>query len=112
MNYKILKDLREDNDFLQKTIADKLGISRQQYSLYETGKRELPIHLLIELSKIYNKSTDYILGLNNDSLTIESNNNFTKKQKTVINQILQLDEKSLTLAYIYCKGLCDAQNLK
>lgn len=112
MNYKILKDLREDNDFLQKTIADKLGISRQQYSLYETGKRELPIHLLIELSKIYHKSTDYILGLNNDSITIELNNNITKKQRIVINQILQLDEKSLTLAYIYCKGLYDAQNLK
>ena len=61
--YKILKDLREDNDFKQKDIANKLDISQQYYSEYENGKRELPIRHLIKLCKIYNTSADYILGL-------------------------------------------------
>lgn len=63
---KRIKDLREDRDITQKEIADYLKITQQQYSLYEKGKRTLPIDLLIELSKYYNVSTDYLLGLTNE----------------------------------------------
>ena len=41
MYLKRLKDLREDIDEKQSTIAKFLGITRQQYSLYETGKRDI-----------------------------------------------------------------------
>ena len=61
-----LKDLREDSDQKQETIAKILKITRQQYQLYESGKRKLPIDKLIELCKYYNVSSDYILGLTND----------------------------------------------
>ncbi len=50
----------------QKQVADYLKITQQQYSLYENGKRTLPVDLLIELSKLYGLSTDYILGLSNE----------------------------------------------
>lgn len=62
---KRLKDIREDKDLTQKEIAECLKITQQQYSLYESGKRDLPIDLLVELSKYYKLSTDYILGLSN-----------------------------------------------
>ena len=42
MYYSRLKDLREDNDLVQKQIADVLGIDQRVYSNYETGKREIP----------------------------------------------------------------------
>lgn len=61
MYLKRLKDLREDNDLSQKEIASILKITRQQYSLYELGKRSLPIDLLIILADFYKTSTDYIL---------------------------------------------------
>ena len=51
MYLKRLKDLREDNDFTQQEIADVLKIKQQQYSLYETGKRDLPFELAIILAK-------------------------------------------------------------
>ena len=63
MFLKRLKDLREDNDLLQKQVASALGITRQQYGLYETGERSLPIDKLFILAKFYNTSSDYILGL-------------------------------------------------
>ena len=63
MYFKRLKDLREDNDFLQKDIAKKLGISQQYYSQYELGKYTMPVELLIELAKAYNVSLDYLVGL-------------------------------------------------
>ncbi len=72
MYIKRLRDIREDRDLTQKTIAEYLKITQQQYSLYESGKRDLPVDLLVELSKYYKLTTDYILGLSD---TPESNNN-------------------------------------
>lgn len=67
MYLKRLKDLREDKDLLQKQIAITLEITRQQYGLYENGLREIPLEKLIKLAKFYNTSTDYILGLTNET---------------------------------------------
>ena len=61
--YQRLRDLREDNDKKQEDIANVLGISRQQYQLYESGKRELPMHHFITLARYYNVSLDYLAGL-------------------------------------------------
>lgn len=63
MYFRRLKDLREDKDLLQKDIAKKLGISQQYYSQYELGNYTMPIEMLIELSKEYNVSLDYLVGL-------------------------------------------------
>ncbi len=57
-----LRDLREDNDLNQEQIAKILDITRQQYQLYESGKRELKISHLIKICKFYNVSADYVLG--------------------------------------------------
>ena len=61
-----IKDLREDNDLVQKEVAAFLGIDQRVYSNYETGKREIPTRFVIMLAKFYNTSTDYILGLTNN----------------------------------------------
>ena len=66
MRFKRVKDLREDHDLLQKDIASLLGISQQYYSEYESGKKTLPINYLMILSKFYNTSIDYIVGLSDD----------------------------------------------
>ncbi|MBR2446567.1 MAG: helix-turn-helix transcriptional regulator [Clostridia bacterium] len=63
MYYQRLKDLREDHDQKQEDIASVLGITRQQYQLYESGKREMPMHLFLILAKYYNVSLDYLAGL-------------------------------------------------
>lgn len=61
-----LKELREDSDIKQETLANHLHIKQNTYSQYENGQRQLPIEILIELAKFYNVSTDYILGLTNE----------------------------------------------
>ena len=65
MYLKKLKDLRIDNDLYQKEVAAILKITRQKYGLYETGKRDIPIDLLIKLADFYNVSIDYILNRTN-----------------------------------------------
>ncbi len=57
--------MREDADKKQEDIALVLNITRQQYQLYESGKREMPMHHFITLAKYYNVSLDYLSGLTN-----------------------------------------------
>ena len=66
MYLRRLKDIREDNDLLQKQVAITLGITRQQYGLYESGERSLPIDKLYKLAEFYNTSADYLLGLTDE----------------------------------------------
>lgn len=63
---KRLRDLREDNDLTQQQVAEQLGTNRNQYQLYESGKRSLPLDMLQDLCEIYDVSADYILGLTDD----------------------------------------------
>lgn len=65
MYYQRIRDVREDNDKTQAEIASVLKITAQQYHLYESGKREIPVHHLIKLAKFYNVSLDYLAGLTN-----------------------------------------------
>ena len=62
-----IKDLREDRDLSQKTIAEFLNMTQQQYSNIETGKCDITGERIILLAKYYNVSTDYILGLTKDT---------------------------------------------
>ncbi len=61
--YPRIKDLREDSDYSQNYVSEYLQMKQPQYSRYERGLRDIPSDILICLAKLYNTSTDYILGL-------------------------------------------------
>lgn len=62
MIYKRIRDLREDNDLNQTSVAKILGMSQTGYSKYETGENDIPTAILIKLARFYNTSVDYLLG--------------------------------------------------
>lgn len=62
---KRIKDLREDNDLLQKEVAEILEITQQQYSLYEKGIRLMPLDMIKKLARYYNVDMNYIAGISN-----------------------------------------------
>lgn len=61
--YFRIRDLREDHDMKQRELASYLNCSQQVYSNYELGQRDIPTDVLIRLSRLYQVSVDYILGL-------------------------------------------------
>ncbi len=63
MQYKRIRDLREDKDITQKQMANILHCSQQVYSNYELGQRDVPTEILIQLAKFHEVSVDYILGI-------------------------------------------------
>lgn len=61
--YIRIRELREDKDLTQKQIGQILNMSQTGYNQYEIGRNDIPTSVLINLSKFYNVSVDYILGL-------------------------------------------------
>lgn len=63
---KRIRDLREDNNLTQTQIAEYLGTSQTMYARYERGANEIPVRHIIKLCKLYNVSSDYILGISDN----------------------------------------------
>lgn len=61
----ILKTLRLKENYTQAQLAQKLGITKSVISAYETGIRLPSYDILIHIAKIFNVTTDYLLGLEN-----------------------------------------------
>ncbi|MBQ9953139.1 MAG: helix-turn-helix transcriptional regulator [Clostridia bacterium] len=66
MQFKNLREIREDKDIRQKDIAKYLNVSQNTYSQYETGVISLTAEILIKISDYYNVSIDYLLDRTNN----------------------------------------------
>jgi transcriptional regulator with XRE-family HTH domain len=64
---KRLKDLRKNKNWTIEDVATKIEVGRSTYAGYETEHRKPPLEIISELASLYNVSTDYILGLTNES---------------------------------------------
>jgi len=62
MTYERIRNLREDNDLLQRDLAEYLNCTQVAYSRYELGQRDIPTDVLKKLSRFYNTSIDYLLN--------------------------------------------------
>lgn len=73
------RDLREDMDMTQKSLASVLNISQNTLSQYENGQRQIPFALLIKLALYFDTSTDYLLGLTNERKPYPRTREYLKK---------------------------------
>lgn len=64
MNYnERIRQIRIKNKLTAKEFSKIFGISESTVSLYESGKRKPGIELIIKISKYFDVSTDFILGV-------------------------------------------------
>lgn len=63
MKCERVRNLREDKDWTQQTIADMLHINRRTYSAYENGVNAIPLEMIAALAEIYGTSVDYLMEL-------------------------------------------------
>lgn len=59
---KRLERLRTEKKLTHQDMADFLGITRQAYGFYESGKREPDFKTLQKLADFFNVNSDYLLG--------------------------------------------------
>ncbi len=62
-----IREIREDRDYTQKYVCEKILCDQSLYSKYELGKREIPLHIMVKLADLYNTTVDYLVGRTDDS---------------------------------------------
>lgn len=60
--HEILKELRNEKGFTQKSVAEALGISKTCYAGYEQGYREPDFKMLVKIAEFFGVTTDFLLG--------------------------------------------------
>lgn len=79
----ILKKLRKSRNLTLDSVAEYFGTTKATISRYETGKHVPDVQLLIKMSKYYDVSMDYIVGINE--------NIYTSLELAIINKIQKLN---------------------
>ena len=82
----ILKSLRESNDMTQSEVAKKLKITRSSVNAWEMGISVPSTQYIIELSRLFDVSSDYILGISKTA-TISVSGLTEKEVSSIINII-------------------------
>ena len=62
MKYENIRNLRIDNGYPQRKIAQILGVNQNTYSQYEIGVLNYSVEALEKLADFYGVSVDYLLG--------------------------------------------------
>lgn len=75
-----VKKLRKAKKQSQNEVGKALGKSRESISKYELGEREPDPNVITLLAKYFNVSSDYMLGITDDSgKEAESSKSFSRK---------------------------------
>lgn len=82
-----LKEIRKDRGDTQASLAEKLNVSLPTVKSWESEKSSPSHEMLVAICKLYQVSSDYLLGLSNvDPLFIEQNKKkLTLRDKEMIN---------------------------
>lgn len=80
-----VKYLREQAGLTQTQLARKLCLSRASVNTWEMGLSAPSTPFIVELSKLFHVTSDYLLGL--DSLTIKTDNLTEKEISAILNVI-------------------------
>ncbi len=65
IDFRRLKDIREDHDINQEEMAKILNVNRSTYSLWELSINIIPLKYLNNFADYFNVSIDYVLDLTN-----------------------------------------------
>ena len=77
-------ELRRKNSMSQEDLAEKMNVSRQSISKWESSQSVPEVERIVQLSNIFNVSTDWILkGENSKNKKSQSNKNNLKSVQTV-----------------------------
>ncbi len=79
-------EMRKAQGLSQEQLAEKLGVSRQSVSKWESGEAVPEVERLITMSRIFNVTTDYLLKESDvDELTIRTEM-LEQQQQTLISE--------------------------
>lgn len=87
-----LKEARLKSGLSQKDVAERIGVAKSTYSLYESGNREPNVNTIKRISDCLNVSADVLLGLGETSSTIAAHFDGNEYTEDELNEIRQFAE--------------------
>ena len=84
-----LKTLRLQKGLTQKELALQVGVTKSTISAYEKGERKPAYETLVLLARIFNVSTDYLLGVNRNSGTSLDLSGLTESQRAALGSLVK-----------------------
>ena len=82
-----IKQLREKNNLTQASLAKKLNVTRSSVNAWEMGISVPSTVLIVELAKLFQVSTDFLLGLN-ETATIDISS-LNEKEIMILYELIQ-----------------------
>ena len=87
-----LKNLRQQHHLTQTQVANRLNLSKTSISGYENNVKTPSQDVLIKLAGLYRVSTDYLLGLDDEMISVEG---LTRQQRRLVEELVRmLQEKT------------------
>lgn len=100
--------LRKSNGMSQEALAEKINVSRQSISKWESGETVPEIDRIIELSKVFSVSTDYLLLSGEVESLTNRTKQLEKEQENLQAKVKKEHMKSLRIlssCFIYAVAL-------
>ena len=112
---KRLKELRIEKGLTQNALAEKLNVTQQTYSDYETGKTNPNVETLIMLADILECSIDYLVGRTDDFGSISVKNQpvaFSTEETLLLRDFRNLNKEDRVRASDYLRFLSETYGKK
>ncbi|WP_347994182.1 helix-turn-helix transcriptional regulator [uncultured Eubacterium sp.] len=87
-----LKEARLKSGYSQKEVAEKIGVAKSTYSLYESGNREPNVDTIKKISDILKVSADTLLGLEEEPITLAAHFDGDEYTEDELEEIRQFAE--------------------
>ncbi len=91
------------------SLAIELEVSQEAISQYISGKIKPKTKTIIDMARILNTSTDYLLDLTDNPTP--NNFHLTEKESTILNNYRLLNEKEKIQAETYIQAIIDIKKI-
>ena len=92
-----LLNLRKANDLTQEQLAEKIGISRQSVSKWESGQAVPELDKIVALCELFNVTADYLLKPSEIDLLTAKTQLLENQQKNLENTIQKKERRKRTI---------------
>jgi transcriptional regulator with XRE-family HTH domain len=103
-----LKQLRTENNYTQQELADLTGLSKPTISRFEGNKKTPSRESVTKIAKVFNVTTDYLLGLSEyRELDQEESSEVRKEMNILTEKIEKLSEERQKFLIDMMKAIVD-----
>ncbi|WP_253850740.1 helix-turn-helix transcriptional regulator [Moraxella nonliquefaciens] len=82
IDFDTIRELREERNWTQEQMAEKLGLTRNGYAKIETGKSTPSLERLDEIASLFGVKLFELLKLDSKSVVYQIGENYHGKRKT------------------------------